>query len=188
MTRTKKSLIAATAIAALGLVTLAGVSHAGRSSHDCEGGGWGKHAGHHGDRGERGPGGHGQMLFEKFDSDGDGRVTRSELDKTRAEKLGSADGNADGQLTLEEFQVLWLEMARPMMVDRFQDLDEDGDGVVTEAEFGQPLAAMFVYLDRDDDGAITAEELRGKHRKYDHDDDDDEDEDHDEDDDDEDDD
>ena len=176
MTRTKKSLIAATAIAALGLVTLAGVSHAGRSSHDCEGGGWGKHAGHYGDRGDhgdRGPGGHGQMLFEKFDSDGDGRVTRSEFDKIRAEKLGSADGNADGQLTLEEFQVLWLEMARPMMVGRFQDLDEDGNGVVTEAEFGQPLAAMFVYLDRDDDGAITAEELRGKHRKYDHDDDDD---------------
>ena len=167
MTRTKKSLIAATAIAALGLVTLAGVSHAGRSSHDCERGGWGKH-------GERGPGGHGQMMFEKFDSDGDGRVTRAELDKTRAEKLESADGNGDGQLTLEEFQVLWLEMARPMMVDRFQDLDEDGNGVVTEAELGQPLAAMFVYLDRDDDGAITAEELRGKHRKHrkhDHDDD-----------------
>jgi Ca2+-binding EF-hand superfamily protein len=171
MTRTKKSLIAATAIAALGLVTLAGVSHAGRSSHDCERGGWGKHAGHHGDHGDRGPGGHGQMIFEKFDNDGDGRVTRSEIDKTHAEKLGSADGNGDGQLTLEEFQVLWLEMARPMMVDRFQDLDEDGDGVVTAAEFGKPLAALFLYLDRDDDGAITAEELRGKHRKYDHDDD-----------------
>jgi Ca2+-binding EF-hand superfamily protein len=174
MTRTKKSLIAATAIAALGLVTLAGFSHAGGSSHDCERGGWGKHAGHHGDRGDhgdRGPGGHGQMMFEKFDSDGDGRVTRAELDKTRAEKLGSADGNGDGQLTLEEFQVLWLEMARPMMVDRFQDLDEDGNGLVTAAEFGKPLAAMFVYLDRDEDGAITAEELRGKHRKHDHDDD-----------------
>ncbi len=180
MTRSKKSLIAATAIAALGLVTLAGVSHAGRSSQDCEHGGWGKHDSDHSERGHGGPGGHGQMLFEKFDSDGDGRVTRAELDKTRAEKLGSADGNGDGQLTLEEFQVLWLEMARPMMVDRFQDLDEDGNGLVTEAEFGQPLAAMFVYLDRNDDGAITVEELRGKHRKYDHDDneeDDDDDED-----------
>jgi Ca2+-binding EF-hand superfamily protein len=80
-------------------------------------------------------------------------------------------------LTLEEFQVLWLEMARPMMVDRFQDLDEDGDGLVTAAEFGQPLAAMFVYLDRNDDGAITVEELRGKHRKYDHDDDEEDDDD-----------
>jgi len=157
MTRTKTSMMAAAAIAALGLLAVTGASYADRGEGDC---GPGLH---------HGPGGHGAragMLFEKFDVNGDGSVTRAEIDETRGAKLQAADGNADAQLTLEEFQTLWLEMTRPMMVDRFQDLDEDGNGQVTEAELGRPLDNMFVFLDRNEDGSITQQELRSLHDQH----------------------
>jgi len=163
----KKSLIAA-AVAALGLLAIAGTSYADRGEGDC---GFGEHRMHGGpeEHGQRA-----QMLFEKFDVNGDGTITKAELDETRSSKLKGADGNGDGQLSLEEFQAVWLEMTRPMMVDRFQDMDEDGNGQVTDAEFGGRMMGIFAFLDRNGDGNITKDELRdlhGKHRRHDDEDD-----------------
>lgn len=159
MTRTRKSMLAGAAIAAIGLLAATGASYADRSE-DCD---FGKHGKHHGagDHGERGV-----MMFEKFDINSDGTVTRAEIDEARTSRMKGADGNSDNQLSLEEFETVWLEMTRPMMVDRFQDLDEDGDGQVTDAELDRPMSKMFVILDQNEDGSITMAELRSLHDKH----------------------
>jgi len=44
------------------------------------------------------------------------------------------DADGDGKLSIEEFESLHSATIRGSMVDRFQALDADGDGVVTETE------------------------------------------------------
>lgn len=122
----------------------------------------------HGDRdkghGERGRG-HGRhhkggsemfrTLFVQVDADGDGSVTQVEIDTFRAAKVGEADSSGDGALSIEEFDTLYREFTRSRMVDAFQDLDADGDGVISAAEMDSRFGDIVERMDRDDDGALT---------------------------------
>ncbi len=63
-------------------------------------------------------------------------------------------------MSLDEFQPFWVELARPRMVDRFQALDDDGDGRVTTDEFDRPARGMFAWGDRDGDGALGPGDMR----------------------------
>ncbi|MDK3074602.1 hypothetical protein QO034_16030 [Sedimentitalea sp. JM2-8] len=118
----------------------------------------------HGDRGH-GRGGHGghhrggpemfRTLFMQVDADGDGSVTQVEIDTFRAAKVGEADTSGDGALSIEEFDTLYREFTRSRMVDAFQDLDADGDGVISAAEMDSRFGDIVERMDRDDDGALT---------------------------------
>ena len=144
--------------AIVGGVARAGMAHAGNWAH--------------GDDDHRGKGKHMTEMFERFDANGDGQVTRAEIESTRQTMFGGADNNSDSNLDLQEFEGLWLNHMRPRMVDKFQMLDNDGDGQITEAEFAKPIAHMAERLDRNDDGVIEMKELKRKH--FGHGDDDDE--------------
>lgn len=139
---------------------------------DDEPGGWhrgGPSGWHHG-----GPPGRVFKLFETFDADGDGAITRAEVDRVCNERFARRDANGDGSLSLEEYQALWLDAMHERMVDRFQDYDDDGDAAVTGEEFAEPFAHMVDRLERDGDGAVTMEEVHERfrhdkrgHRKHD---------------------
>ena len=60
---------------------------------------------------------------------------------------------------------------RARMVDRFQSLDEDGDGAVTLEEFQAPFAGAVAFMDRNEDGALGADDM-GRHGRGWYDDDD----------------
>ncbi|WP_242533713.1 EF-hand domain-containing protein [Salipiger bermudensis] len=77
-------------------------------------------------------------LFQDLDTDGDGTVTSNEAQDGLQAALAENDSNGDATLSLEEFEALHSNIIRPMMVDRFQALDADGDGQVTEGEFTAP--------------------------------------------------
>jgi hypothetical protein len=135
------------------------------------------HAGNwHDDDNHHGKGRHMMEMFERFDTNSDGRVTKDEIEITRQAMFGGADGNNDSMLTLDEFEGLWLDHLRPRMVDKFQKLDNDGDGQVTETEFAKPMDRVAGWLDKNDDGVIEMKELKRGHFGG-HDDDDDEDDD-----------
>jgi Ca2+-binding EF-hand superfamily protein len=151
MTRSTRLLLT-TGLIGLGAAAFAGASLAG--------GDWGRH---------HGPGGPGAQLFESFDVDDDGRITQTEIDEVRQGRLAEFDADADGSLSLEEYQALWIDVMRERMVDRFQAHDDDGDGLVTAEEFGAPFEQMVSRLDDDGDGAVTRDELRHRHRDHDHD-------------------
>ena len=124
--------------------------------------------GGHGPRGMTGRGGPGGMmtmrLFEEVDADGDGAVTQAEIDAYRTAQVGGADADGDGSLSLDEFQTLWLDQMRPRMVDAFQNLDEDGDGRITEAELDDRFGRVVARLDRNGDGALSPADRGGRGR------------------------
>ncbi len=60
------------------------------------GGHWGERGGHGGERGAR--------MFERFDKNGDGRLTVDEVPTPVWEHLKAADLNQDGAITREEIQ------------------------------------------------------------------------------------
>ena len=150
----------------LGVATIAGVAVAGHSYADGRGWKGQGFGGHH--RG-MGP----AMILERFDVDGDGKVTRDEAATTIDEKLATFDGDTNGTLSLEEFQGLWVEQTHEMMVRGFQRLDRDGDGEITRAEIDGPIEHVFGWMDRNEDGAIEMRELRRDHHRGGRDDDDD---------------
>jgi Ca2+-binding EF-hand superfamily protein len=121
----------------------------------------------HGDRDGEGRGHRGgEMLRELFgaaDTNGDQSVTAEELAALRTARLAAADANADGSLTLDEFQTVWLELMNPRMVDAFQNVDADGDAVITVAELEELEAKMMDRMDRNGDGAINRDD-RGRGR------------------------
>ena len=133
-------------------------------------GGFGHHGGHWGG-GERA-----MMLLDQLDANQDDKLTQAEIDEVLRSRLAGADVNGDGQLSLDEFQPLFVEIMRPRIVDGFQFLDADGDAALTLEEVNRPVARVVSRLDRNDDGEVTIEELQKRHRGWHrghHDDDDD---------------
>lgn len=119
--------------------------------------------GHFGHRGHGGFGG-GEMLrtiFAQVDADDDGSVTQAEIDAFRAARIEQADASGDGALSIEEFDTLYREFTRFRMVDAFQHLDADGDGVIDSAEMDSRVGGIVERMDRDGDGALTLRDRRG---------------------------
>jgi hypothetical protein len=153
MTRTTRLLLTTGAIA-LAAATFAGASLA-NGSWSRHHGGWG-----HGGPGGWGGGAPGERLFEAYDVNQDGTLTQAEVDQARQAKLAEFDADGDGSLSLEEYQALWLDAMREFMVDQFQAHDDDGDGLVTVAEFSERTGGLVGRLDADGDGEVTLVELR----------------------------
>jgi len=57
-------------------------------------------------------------------------------------KLTEYDSDGDGTLSIAEFETLHSAMIREKMVDKFQQLDADGDGAITSDEMIAPAKKM----------------------------------------------
>jgi EF hand len=159
------------AVAFVALAGVAGAALSAQADNRPQGGDGGPakvqqaYGGHH--HGKRHEGGHhrggGRFLFkmmESFDANDDGKLSQEEIDTARGARFTKFDGDSDQALTLAEYQDLWLEAMRERMVDRFQQLDADGDGRVTTEEFQRPFAKTVRRMDRNDDGVIDREDFQ----------------------------
>lgn len=124
-------------------------------------GGKGEHRGDRdGGRHDRSGGRHGggammQQILNQADADGDGALAQAEIDAFRTAQVGSADTSGDGALAIEEFETLYNAFTRDRMVDAFQNLDSDGDGVISADEIDARVGGLVERMDRDGDGAIS---------------------------------
>jgi len=118
-------------------------------------------------KGERG------SHFKKADADGNGTLSRAEVEKSMprlAEKFDQIDTNKDGQLSRDEMKA-WKKAHKAgnkadrqaKAAERFKHADANGDGKISriEAEQNAPrLAKKFDAIDANKDGQLTQDELR----------------------------
>jgi hypothetical protein len=161
MERKTKIWLAAGASALLGVAAIAGIAQADR--------------GHgHGMRGMHGGGGGMMDMMERYDANKDGALSQQEIDANRTQWHGEFDADKSGDLTITEFEALWLKARREMMVREYQEFDRDGDGKLTLDEYKAPLMATVARMDRNGDGVLNKDD-RMRRRGMDGDDDDDDD-------------
>lgn len=124
--------------------------------------------GEHGPRGDHGPGGARGMggmfrqIMAEVDADGDGAITQAEIDAYRTAQVTAADASGDGAISLSEFETIFAMATRDRMVDAFQELDADGDGTVTTAEMDTRFGGIVDRMDRNGDGALSADDRGGR--------------------------
>lgn len=106
-----------------------------------------------------GPGKGGASMLERYDADGDGTVSRAEFESNHADRFGKADVNADGTLSLEEFNA-YVQSRRDDRIRMMHErLDANKDGVVSAEEIDAVSSDRFGRLDRNNDGVITQDEV-----------------------------
>ena len=130
---------------ALAFLTLAGAAGAAYAADD--------QPGRHGPRA-------GMMRFDRLDADQSGDVTFEEFSAVLKSRIGEADKDGDGKMTVgeiaAEIERLRAERMARRIVERF---DIDGDGMLTAVEIESRQKKMFSLLDRNDDGKVVKDEM-----------------------------
>ncbi|WP_430512988.1 EF-hand domain-containing protein [Pannonibacter phragmitetus] len=99
-------------------------------------------------------------MFERFDVNGDGTVTRAEFDEARGQLFALADTGNTGSFDLQGFDALFASMAEPRLVRMFQRLDTDGDLTITAEENAAWTTDLVARMDRNSDGVLTKADFR----------------------------
>lgn len=108
----------------------------------------------------RGPGpAAGGFGILQHDANGDGRLTRAELDAAQKARFDAIDTNKDGAATPEEFKAFRdgqsAERREEFVKTRFAALDTDNNGQISPAEFAAPA--------KDRDGRGMRDGRKGGH-------------------------
>jgi len=126
--------------------------------------------------GKRGPA---QMpiIFSELDADGNGVVTKEEMQARAQTRFDAADTNGDGKLSVDEMVAAAEARAEDAMKKRAEQMSErmakrterlienkdtDGDGMLTMAELEDTKSRgdrFFDRLDADGDGVVSQEEF-----------------------------
>ncbi|MEL6582864.1 MAG: EF-hand domain-containing protein [Pseudomonadota bacterium] len=102
--------------------------------------------------------------IELLDLNGDGTLTRAEIDEAQAARFAAADTDGDGVLSPAEIEARVLveaELRSAQLAERMlARMDDNEDGVLSAEESQMPnIDRMFRFLDEDEDGVLSAEEL-----------------------------
>lgn len=125
------------------------------------------HRGGHGHRGH----GDGMDRIVKADTDGDGRISRTEAGSLRfiGEKFADIDANRDGYIVRSEL-TKYHERMRPLheaerakrAQERFAAADLNKDGKLSRVEVSEKMPRLekaFAFMDEDRDGFLTQADL-----------------------------
>ena len=97
---------------------------------------------------------HGESpLHQMFDADGDGEVTRAEIEQGRAAQFAKADTDGNGTLSAQELEQATEAMRKEMMQRRFTMLDADGDGEISAKEFESRKMGRYMAMHKKGCGA-----------------------------------
>lgn len=106
----------------------------------------------------------GQMRpsFELLDADNSGALSRDEFEAHAKARFARADSNGDGVLDAQELAQMGPKHKERRTERMLQRMDADGDGALSLAELGAGgprRGDPFAMLDKNGDGAVTAEEF-----------------------------
>jgi hypothetical protein len=114
------------------------------------------------ERGHNRHGGPDSEHMKAVDTNGDGDISKEEIQAFRTTMFNAADADQDGALTLDEMTLHHDTMEAQRKAERqarmFEKLDADGNGMVSAAEFAaRPMRGMERF-DTDGDGTVSDEE------------------------------
>ncbi|HEY0105016.1 MAG TPA: EF-hand domain-containing protein [Rhizomicrobium sp.] len=101
-----------------------------------------------------------KATLASFDSDGDGKVTRRELEAGLRQRFWQADANRDNRLDPDEVAAANQRMIDLSHSDAIPLIDWNHDGTVDFDEFASGLRSLFDDLDANGDDQVTADEFR----------------------------
>jgi Ca2+-binding EF-hand superfamily protein len=119
----------------------------------------------------------GKELFQKMDTDGDGKISRDEHAAGVRRMHEKMDADKDGKVTASEMdaardKIVGKKGAKEMKgkphmsaAEKIKVIDTDGDGVLTADEHAAGARTMFEKMDADGDGFLTKTELEAGHDK-----------------------
>lgn len=115
----------------------------------------------------QGPGGMPSVdqMFQRLDKNNDGQLTKEELPEGWGERLLRADADGNGAVTKQELEAARQKLAAGAGRGGFEPgqlfarADKNGDGKLTKDELPEPWAERLLRLDKDGDGAISKAEL-----------------------------
>ena len=105
-------------------------------------------------RGEGRGGGH----WDKMDVNGDGELSADEMDAKTAEFLSKADTDGNGAISKAEIKA--FHEARRAERKEARNPDKNGDGVVDRTEYLNAAQERFDKMDKDGNGVISEDEQR----------------------------
>jgi predicted phosphodiesterase len=102
--------------------------------------------------------------FAELDADRDGILTAAEVDAECARTLSGYDKDGNGRVTPSERNAPGAGRSAMggFVKQHWQEVDADGDDVVTGAEILATARRMFERADADRDGRVTATEAQGR--------------------------
>lgn len=111
--------------------------------------------------------------FAAIDADGDGKITKTEMQAHRTARVAMLDADSDGKISEAELVAQGLQDAEARAVARakrmIERLDSDGDGSLSAAEIltrGGDAGRLFERVDADDDGGVTQDEITAAQEKF----------------------
>jgi len=105
----------------------------------------------------------GQSKFmEFFDSNKDNMVTMSELNEASKQRYAKMDADANGVVTMEEFQAYIGDRKAQWREQRFAAMDSNSDGQISKEEYiryrEQRAEQRYHDMDINNDGVVSKEE------------------------------
>ncbi len=112
-----------------------------------------------------------EAFFKELDKNGDGLISLEEVKAPQQQRFRETDADGDGYISAEEAREAFARQVPPEMLEEMKNrgmpdpgdtfinnLDSDGDGRVSEAEFIQPAIDSFNRMDADGNGMVTPDE------------------------------
>ena len=97
-------------------------------------------------------------LLAKYDLNGDARITQNEITSKKRTIFHHMDSDSDGGVSFKEYENMDVAKRQALLRSRFNKLDVDQDGQLTEAEYTNYMG-MFDSIDSDGDGTLTSVEM-----------------------------
>lgn len=97
-------------------------------------------------------------LLAKYDLNGDARISQEEISAKKLHIFRLMDTNTSGGVSYDEYEQIDTAKRNMLLKARFNKLDGDKDGEVTEAEYSSFLG-QFSSIDANGDGMLDSREI-----------------------------
>jgi hypothetical protein len=100
-------------------------------------------------------------IFDSADTNGDGVITRAEYHAARERMFVRLDRNGDGYIDKDDMsgRLAGRQKAQERLAQLVTQLDKDGDGRVSKAEFVDGPTPLFDGADTDHNGELSKDEV-----------------------------